>query len=100
VSRTVKQASIAESGQLTTRHQWLQAMVNALSSTGTIPTAKAGGGTGSKTTNSVDKRSAPKSVLLLGSGLVAGPAVDVLAGRSDVRLVIGNLSSSDLVEES
>lgn len=90
MSRTVKQASIAESGQLTSRHQWLQAMVNASPSTGSSSTAKVEGDTGSKATKSVDKRSAPKSVLLLGSGLVAGPAVDVLAGRSDVRLIIGN----------
>ena len=30
-----------------------------------------------------------KKVLLLGSGLVAGPAVDVFVSRGDIELVIG-----------
>jgi len=33
-------------------------------------------------------------VLLLGSGLVAGPAVDVFVSRGDVELVIGKSSRS------
>lgn len=33
-----------------------------------------------------DKR---KKVLLLGSGLVAGPTVDVFVSRGDIELVIG-----------
>lgn len=34
-------------------------------------------------------REEKKKVLLLGSGLVAGPAVDVFVSRGDVELVIG-----------
>lgn len=35
------------------------------------------------------RRGGKKKVLLLGSGLVAGPAVDVFAARPDVHLIIG-----------
>lgn len=35
------------------------------------------------------RKGGKKKVLLLGSGLVAGPAVDVFAARPDVHLIIG-----------
>jgi hypothetical protein len=42
-----------------------------------------------------EARPTRKKVLLLGSGLVAGPAVEVFAARKDVHLAIGKYGIQD-----
>jgi alpha-aminoadipic semialdehyde synthase len=80
IEATLKRARIVEDGRLVAKHDWLAKKVtnwrgsNKLSESG-VPL--------------------PKKILLLGSGLVAGPAVDVFLKRPDVRLVIASNNSSE-----
>ncbi len=75
----LNRATIVNKGELAPKHQWLQERVDAWRASTTKPTTSSHG-------NLKAKR-----VLMFGSGMVAGPAVDKLAERSDVRLVIGGL---------
>lgn len=72
-------ATIVKDGQLVPRHQHLDASVSSWRQ-GFADKTPSGGAPGPRK---------PKKVLLLGSGLVAGPAVEEFAGRSDVSLRIG-----------
>ena len=73
---TLDRATIVRAGALTADHQWLQPRVDELRG-------------GSSAADTPAGQARQQKVLLLGSGLVAGPAVEVFAARSDVRLVIG-----------
>ena len=72
-SEALKTATVAKDGQLHGTHTWLEAPLDKW------------------------RRSSPKlegsprkqKVLMLGSGMVAGPAVQELCKRSDVELVVG-----------
>lgn len=72
---TLDRATIVKSGTLTSTHQRLQESVEAFRS--------------AASSSSSSSSPLKKKVLLLGSGLVAGPAVEVFAARKDVHLVIG-----------
>lgn len=75
-------ATIVKDGQLVPRHQHLETSVSSWRK-----------GSADKTTSARSAGpSKPKKVLLLGSGLVAGPAVEEFAARSDVSLRIGTSS--------
>jgi alpha-aminoadipic semialdehyde synthase len=65
----MRNATIADNGKLTQAHEDLNAM---------LPTK-----------SSVNTGNDKKTVLLLGSGMVAGPLVEHLASRSDVKIVVG-----------
>ncbi|KAM0786112.1 hypothetical protein ACM66B_006922 [Microbotryomycetes sp. NB124-2] len=65
IARSLKRAIVVENGRLTEKHQWLHGLLK-----------------------EADKPR--RRVLLLGSGLVAGPAVRTLASRSDLDVVIAS----------
>lgn len=82
-------------GEIQGKHAWLLPAVQEWrqesgSTASTVPI----GGNQTK----ASQQGEAKRILLLGSGLVAGPAVDVFAARSDVQLLIGKpyLSPSEL----
>ena len=81
-SNALKKATIASHGRLEKRHEWLGQKVDAWRATQELRRVDISGLGGY-----VDKRK--KRVLVLGSGMVAGPAVDELAGRPDVELIVG-----------
>ncbi|KAK8864339.1 hypothetical protein IAR55_001586 [Kwoniella newhampshirensis] len=85
---TLRRAVIVKEGELTNQHRWLLPRVDdwrtSIRSSRTNPVP-----------SHVSTRSIKKKVLLLGSGLVAGPAVEILASRSDVHLAV---ASNNLVE--
>lgn len=74
VDHSLRRATIVQSGVLSTEHEWLQPRVDAVRAT---------------KSSSSSTRPTRKKVLLLGSGLVAGPAVEVFAASSDLQLTIG-----------
>lgn len=71
-SEALKTATVAKDGQLQGTHTWLEAPVD-------------------KWRRSTANLNSPrkKKVLMLGSGMVAGPAVQELGKRSDIELVVG-----------
>lgn len=73
IDRSLERARIVHNSKLQPQHEWLQQKVDAFRGTHA----------------SVDGVAQPKRILLLGSGLVAGPAVDIFLKRPDVRLIIG-----------
>lgn len=89
-TEALERATIASRGQLRKKHQWLQPAVDKwhqmqrgngqLENSAPVQL----GGTGA----SVDPGVRKKKVLMFGSGMVAGPAVQEIAKRSDVDLVI------------
>jgi alpha-aminoadipic semialdehyde synthase len=91
-------ATIAANGQLVGKHNWLQGSVDKLytSAAAQAKTAhKESVPPIVKVTPEADKPVAQpgivkkKKLLMLGSGMVAGPAVDEIAKRADVQLLIG-----------
>ncbi|CAE6481146.1 unnamed protein product [Rhizoctonia solani] len=129
VLKTLDRATIAENGILRPQHAWLMERVSAYwaQDTGsTQPEVVVASGKGVSTSSggvsvsSVDSvasdvssttlgtsNSSPslkprKRVLLLGSGMVAKPAVDVFLGRDDIRLVVAsnNLSEATTLTQS
>jgi alpha-aminoadipic semialdehyde synthase len=77
------QATIAEDGVLIGKHKWLHHSVDKFyaENTGNVQKHKVE----PKPVGVVRK----KKLLMLGSGMVAGPAVDHIAKREDVQLVVG-----------
>ncbi|KAI9456540.1 Saccharopine dehydrogenase-domain-containing protein [Lactarius psammicola] len=94
-SNALKGATIASHGRLEKRHEWLAPKVQAWRATqesqrhDTSDMHSAVGGRG----RSVAKRK--KRILVFGSGMVAGPAVDELAGRPDVELIVASNSPQE-----
>ncbi|KAK0502500.1 Saccharopine dehydrogenase-domain-containing protein [Armillaria luteobubalina] len=80
----LNRATIVNNGELGPKHQWLQERVDAWRASTTKPTTSSHGSLKAK------------RVLMFGSGMVAGPAVDKLAERSDVRLVIASNSRLEM----
>lgn len=101
LNAALQRATIAEKGLLRKKHNWLQGAVDefygeasasapggVFTPVGVIPS------TGAVASSSeVTKQPAgvlrKKRVLMLGSGMVAGPAVDEFAKRGDIQLLIG-----------
>ena len=88
-SNSVKRATIASEGRLQPGHEWLGEKVEvwrrSQRSEDKRPTPDISpGNDGMRRT--VERK---KRVLVLGSGMVAGPAVDELAARPDVELIVG-----------
>jgi alpha-aminoadipic semialdehyde synthase len=91
IEETLVGAKIVNEGVITSEHSWLAPRVQGWRNTqagSSRPTSTDANGA-TKTSILREKR---KKVLLLGSGLVAGPAVDVFVSRGDVELVIGMCS--------
>jgi len=87
----LEEATIAAGGQLRRKHQWLQPAVDKWHQRqrglghvdNNVPVQS--GGSGASRDAGLRKR----KVLMLGSGMVAGPAVQEISRRKDVDLVIG-----------
>jgi alpha-aminoadipic semialdehyde synthase len=122
ILETLDRATIAENGVLRPQHSWLMPRVEAYwtqkgksraqleavssgrhvsTSSGDVSVSSADSGlpntssTEGSATKPIPSSSSPskKRILLLGSGMVAKPAVDVFLGREDVRLVVGKYSA-------
>lgn len=103
VLATLDRATIADNGVLRPQHAWLMERVDAYwaehryklpkPNTATPDGTTISKGSGESSTlklNGASQSVKPKKrVLLLGSGMVAKPAVDVFLGREDIRLVVG-----------
>ena len=96
----LERATIAKDGMLTAKHAWLLPSVEAYHSaqakeqTSALPASDASAVLSESTPADVEWRAAgrhtpKKKILLLGSGMVAQPTVDMLAAREDIELVIG-----------
>lgn len=101
IAESLQRATIVDSGELKAQHQWLQQSVDKWRKNSSPPILE-GFHTPTSSWRGVEgavRLRKPKSkavlikqkkrVLLLGSGLVAGPGVEVLAARQDVLLSIG-----------
>jgi alpha-aminoadipic semialdehyde synthase len=89
IDETLERAKIVNEGVITSEHSWLAPRVEGWRNTqagSSRPTPITDTARAVRSSIMKDKR---KKVLLLGSGLVAGPAVDVFVSRGDVELVIG-----------
>jgi alpha-aminoadipic semialdehyde synthase len=71
----LERATVARDGMLVGKHRWLSE-----------PVAK---WRAEAATQAAEQLKPKKKVLMLGSGMVAGPAVDEIAKRSDVELLVG-----------
>jgi alpha-aminoadipic semialdehyde synthase len=91
-SNSVKRATIASEGRLQPGREWLAEKVEVWRSSQRPrkevkrPTPGISSGNDGKMKRTVERK---KRILVLGSGMVAGPAVDELAARSDVELIVG-----------
>lgn len=83
-SPEVDRAVVARNGRLEAPHQWLQEAAFASDAVKTPGSAAQEHGVLRK-----------KRVLMLGSGMVAGPAVETIASRGDVHLVVASNSLSE-----
>lgn len=84
-------ATIASEGKLRERHQWLQGAVNKWHDEAPAASTRVQSGSfASRAGSSGDNGGRKNKVLMLGSGMVAGPAVQEIAKRSDVELVIAS----------
>ncbi|ODO08112.1 hypothetical protein I350_03696 [Cryptococcus amylolentus CBS 6273] len=82
---TLDRATIVRSGTIQPKHQWLADKVDAWKASGSPSFFD------ERSEATIARRGGvQKKVLLLGSGLVAGPAVEVFAARSDVLLAVAS----------
>lgn len=82
--RALEKATIASDGVLREDHKWLEAPVGAWRAQSVQQKSSAHAGV-------VPKK---KKVLMLGSGMVAGPAVDEILSHGDVELLVGTAQST------
>ncbi|KAH0835691.1 Saccharopine dehydrogenase-domain-containing protein [Lanmaoa asiatica] len=75
----LRMATIAKDGQLQGNHTWLETPLDKWR----------------RSTTRLESSLRKKKVLMLGSGMVAGPAVQQLCKRSDVELVVGHNSRTE-----
>lgn len=87
--QAIKRATIASSGVLAETHHWLQDLVNESRRANPSASNFQSQPTASPSSTSFPLRIDRKNILLLGSGMVAGPAVEEISRRSDVNLMIG-----------
>lgn len=81
------EATIARAGELVGKHEWLKeplaiwkaSITSSDVHTGSMPTSL----------GSEERWAKPRKVLMLGSGMVAGPAVDEICKRADIELLVG-----------
>jgi alpha-aminoadipic semialdehyde synthase len=91
-SDSVKRATIASEGRLQQRHEWLTEKVEVWrKSQGSRTEDKRPASDTSSESDGGMRRTfeRQKRILVLGSGMVGGPAVDELASRPDVELIVG-----------
>lgn len=84
----LNRAAIAAGGALNDKHKWLQKPVDEWRTANTKPSSSIDGELSYK---QVPMRPR-KNIVVLGSGMVAGPAVDELCKRQDVHVIVGLFS--------
>ena len=77
-------ATIARDGKLLGKHNWLLDKVNKWRSSNAAAYPSSG-----VVQRKGDGIKLKKKVLMLGSGMVAGPALDAICKRGDVELIVG-----------
>ena len=83
MTETLKRGTIVDQGTITKAHEWLLPRVTEWR----------------QLYQPADERPLPKrKVLLLGSGLVAGPAAQVLGSRSDLIVRLGESSQKPAID--
>ena len=88
INDSLRNATIVDNGELLETHRWLSAKVDRWQGEQKVAS-------GAQVEGQSNVRHARKrKVLLLGSGLVAGPAAEALASRSDIEVVHGALHSA------
>jgi alpha-aminoadipic semialdehyde synthase len=102
-SESLKRATIASEGRLQQGREWLAEKVEAWrtsqgSQTESKVTASGASPENDGRTRHVAERK--KRVLVLGSGMVAGPAVDELAARPDVELIVGECRTYPFLDDA
>ena len=103
-TKALERATIAKEGKLAEKHEWLQSAVNAYhAKAATTQTVGRSTETIASTPRAKPEATAVpqilrnrKKILMLGSGMVAGPAVNTIAKRGDVELVIASNSLQEL----
>ena len=100
----LERATIASGGVLAEKHQWLQPSVDEFRKSRQLEeTASNKIWSGSaepcetETTTTATGHIRKKRILMLGSGMVAAPAVDFIAQRNDVELIIGIFKNYSVV---
>ena len=89
IGEALRRASVARGGKVREGFEWLEDKVRAWR------TSEAASRVEEKGAAAVPGRK--RRVLVLGSGMVAGPAVDELAGTGDVEVVVGTSAHLSLV---
>lgn len=89
VDKSLERAKIVNEGVITSEHSWLAPRVEGWRNTQAGSSRSAPITDTARAVKSSIMKDKRKKVLLLGSGLVAGPTVDVFVSRGDIELVIG-----------
>lgn len=82
----LRRGTIIEGGQLRGPHAWLSSRLTGSSSTQTISNSNS---QDVASLNTAEHGKRKQRVLILGSGMVAKPAVDHIASRKDIELIVG-----------
>ena len=95
----LKRATVASKGRIQPGREWLAEKVEAWRASQGSESGTESKRTASETSSENDGRmrrvaEMKKRVLVLGSGMVAGPAVDELAARPDVEVIVGTCRAS------
>lgn len=97
-------ATVARGGTLTENFHWLEKPLGIWSSTRDAVNPEQISPSASEGSSKVNKSSATlqpkKKVLLLGSGMVAGPAIEEICKRVDIQLIVGRSYQSCASEPS
>ncbi|KAH8111628.1 Saccharopine dehydrogenase-domain-containing protein [Phellopilus nigrolimitatus] len=88
IQEALERATITSAGFLQKRHQWLQSSVDSFR----VSSLHASQSSAYKGTTLASPPK--KKILLLGSGMVAGPTVEEICRRTDLELIIGSDDSS------
>ncbi|KAI0268740.1 Saccharopine dehydrogenase-domain-containing protein [Gloeopeniophorella convolvens] len=86
-TEALKRATIAGGGKLQRGHEWLGGKVEAWRA---AQTSQPESSASTSLENKGQAGAIKKRVLVLGSGMVAGPAVDELAARPDIELIVAS----------
>lgn len=95
----LRRATVAQGGELSDTFTWLEAPLNAWSKSKSeavvdIPAVGSVGGREAPATQYKSHAFEPKKkVLMLGSGMVTGPAIGELCKRTDIQLLVGSCTS-------
>ncbi|KAL5501124.1 hypothetical protein ACEPAH_9511 [Sanghuangporus vaninii] len=89
IDEAVERATIASSGRLRKQHEWLQGMVDEYRKSESSA-AKSDASSASTGHGSGARPPLRKKILLLGSGMVAGPTVEEICRRKDVELIVAS----------